>query len=100
MLLLLLLLLLLRVSPACTRCVSRAARAGGCHGGCGAGKELSLPSCWLLLAAPKPGGWVACLGFIQHKQLVLFLLLPGVGCSFLPHKTMPFFKNKEIIKYI
>lgn len=51
-------------------------------------------------AAPRPGGWVASLGLIQQKQLVMFLLLPGVGCSFLPHKTMPSFKNKEIIKYI
>lgn len=51
-------------------------------------------------AAPRPGGWAASLGCVQQKQLVMFLLLPGVGCSFLPHKTMPSFKNKEIIKYI
>jgi len=51
-------------------------------------------------AAPGPGGWAASLGSIQQKQLVMFLLLPGVGCSFLSHKTMPSFKNKEIIKYI
>lgn len=51
-------------------------------------------------AALRPGGWVASLGLIQQKQLVMLLLLPGVGCSFLPRKTMPSFKNKEIIKYI
>lgn len=51
-------------------------------------------------AALGAGGWVASLGLIQQKQLVMFLLLPGVGCSFLPRKTMPSFKNKEIIKYI
>lgn len=98
--------LLLRVSQPAARCQQRSRRshAEEAQGRLQQGKKLACPpaasSVLPAHAAPGPGGWVASLGLIQQKQLVMFLLLPGVGCSFLPHKTMPSLKNKEIIKYI